>query len=383
MNLRSLNRMINKIVKQPRYALGVAIKRAKAMLAYKRGTGKSPLPESVTFFLTPLCNLHCKMCGQWGEEGTFKCMPAEELHKQLSLAEMISIVNELAPAKPSFTMFGGEPLLHDGCIELIEYIHKKGMHTLMITNGSLFDKYAEALVDAGLDELNVSLDGYGALHDQIRGMSGLFDTIYNGLKKVQEAKKLKGKKKPLINLQCTMMKDNYTQLDGIIRAAEELDVNSVTFHNLIFLGNDLIESQAICDQELDCNSDAWKGFVFDPDVDPEKLYAQIEKIKEGKYKFAVDFYPNFSEKGIKEYYENPCFKPSEYKARCLSPWIVAYVFNDGQIRPCLNSTYSFGSVYDSSFKNIWNSSKAIKYRQMLKLNGIFPACVRCTELYRY
>ena len=383
MNLRRFNRIINKIIRQPGYALSVGIKRFMAAVAYKNKTGKAPMPESVTFFMTPLCNLRCKMCGQWGDEGAFKCLPAEKLQKKLNTADLISIVNELTPYKPSFTLFGGEPLLHDGCIQLIEYIHAGGMHSLMITNGSLFDKYAVDLVDAGLDELNVSLDGYGALHDEIRGQQGLFDIIYSGLKKVQDVKKTENKKKPLINLQCTMMKDNYTQLDGIIRAAEELGVDSVTFHNLIFLGQDLVDKQALCDKNLGCTSDAWKGFVFDPGIDPDRLFEQIEKIRGTKHRFAVDFYPNFSRQGIKEYYDNPSFKPDEYKPECRSPWLCCYIFNDGQVRPCLNSTYSFGSVYDNSFKEIWNSAKAVQYRKMLKENGIFPACVRCTELYRY
>lgn len=383
MNIRKFKRIFSKVLRQPAYAFSVGLKRLMADIAYIRNDGKAPMPEAVTFFMTPRCNLSCKMCGQWGDEGAFKCMPAEELKKQMSFVELKSIVDELKPYKPNFTLFGGEPLLHEACVELIEYIHKNKMHSLMITNGSLFEKHAEELVKAGLDELNVSLDGYGDLHDEIRGMKGLFDIIYNGLKKVQDAKQTLHKKKPFINLQCTMMKDNYTKLDGLIKAGEELGVNSITFHNLIFLGADLIDKQKIADKELEANSDNWKGFVFDPGIEPEKLFDQIELIKKEKHKFAVDFYPNFSQQGIKEYYENPSFKPSEYKAKCKSPWMTAYIFNDGEVRPCLNSSYSFGNVYNDSFATIWNSDKAKRYRKLLKQNGIFPACVRCTELYRY
>lgn len=383
MNIRKFKRIFTKVLRQPKYAVSVGLKRLMADRAYKRDDGLAPMPEAVTFFMTPRCNLSCKMCGQWGEEGAFKCMPAEELKKQMSVLELRSVVDELKPYKPNFTLFGGEPLLHDGCVDLIKHIHKNKMHSLMITNGSLFEKHAEELVEAGLDELNVSLDGYGQLHDEIRGMKGLFDIIYRGLEKVQLAKKKLKRKRPFINLQCTMMKDNYTQLDGLIKVGEELKVNSITFHNLIFLGSDLIEKQAQADQELEANSDNWKGFVFDPGIDPEKLFEQIENIKAMKTSFAVDFYPNFSAQGIKEYYDNPSFKPAEYKAQCKSPWMTAYIFNDGEVRPCLNSSYSFGNVYKESFAKVWNSEKAIKYRKLLKQNGIFPACVRCTELYRY
>ncbi len=28
----------------------------------------------------------------------------------------------------------------------------------------------------------------------------------------------------------------------------------------------------------------------------------------------------------------------------ISPWLVAYVFPDGEVRPCLNCNYSYGNI---------------------------------------
>ena len=109
----------------------------------------------------------------------------------------------------------------------------------------------------------------------------------------------------------------------------------------------------------------------------------MQSILSKKYTFGVDFYPNFSRKGLEEYYKNPSYHPSEYKPRCLSPWLVAYVFPDGSVRPCLNSTYSFGDINNQKLTDIWNSQKAVVFRKTLKQSKIFPACSRCTELYRY
>ena len=69
--------------------------------------------------------------------------------------------------------------------------------------------------------------------------------------------------------------------------------------------------------------------------------------------------------------------------RCLSPWIVAYVFPDGEVRPCLNFSYSFGNIRRERFSRIWNNAQAKLFRDTLKKNRIFPVCARCTELYRY
>jgi MoaA/NifB/PqqE/SkfB family radical SAM enzyme len=323
------------------------------------------------------------MCGQWGEEGSFKRLPAAELDARLSREQLTRIIDEAVSYRPNITLFGGEPLLHPDAVWLMGYAKKRGLHTLMISNGSLFERYADEIVAAGLDELNVSLDGYGALHDTIRGMDGLFDRICRGIRAVQEAKRKVAARKPLVNLQCTMMKDNYTHLDGVLRAGRELGVDSITFHNLIFLSQDVVDKQDVCDKDLGCTSPEWKGFVFDPGIDPCRLYEETEKLRNAKEPFAIDIYPNFSQKGMREYYENPSFLPSEYRPRCTSPWSCGYVFDDGSVRPCLNSTYSFGNATTQSMREIWNSSQAVRYRRELKKQGIFPACIRCTELYRY
>jgi radical SAM protein with 4Fe4S-binding SPASM domain len=253
----------------------------------------------------------------------------------------------------------------------------------MITNGSLLSNFAEQIIDAGLDELNLSLDGPRELHDEIRGMPGLFDRITEGIKALNDIKKKRRLKKPLINLQCTITKYNYERLEELIYVAHDIGADSLTYHNLIFLGQELIEKQKEYDKSLNCASTDWQGFVFKPEIDPELLYNKMSGILKKRYPFTVDFYPNLSLKGLKEYYNNPNYLPSEYKSRCLSPWIVAYVFPDGSVRPCLNFTYLFGNVKEKSFNEIWNSEKALNYRRTLKQNNIFPVCVRCTELYRY
>ncbi len=380
---KNLRRFFAKLFRQPLYALSVLFRRGRAYLYYLYSPGRSSLPEAITLFLTHRCNLHCKMCGQWGESGVTKKMSSGEVRAELSLEELKKFAENVSRFKPNITLFGGEPLLHPACLELIRYIKEKKMHCLMITNGSLLKTKAAELVNAGLDELNVSLDGARQRHDEIRGMPGLFDKISEGLKLVNRIKKESGRKKPLINLQCTITKFNYEYLEELLAVAAEVEANSLTFHNLIFLNNDIMQKQREYDKTLGSSSREWEGFVSVPEIDPVKLYDKIGSIIQGKYDFSVDFYPNLSLGELKEYYQNPCYVPKEYPARCLSPWIVGYVFPDGEVRPCLNSTYSFGNVRDKKFADVWNSAEAIRFRQTLRQAKIFPACVRCTELYRY
>jgi len=380
---KNIRRFSAKFLSQPLYACCVGYKRAKGFLAYYFKGGRSPLPEAITLFLTYRCNLRCKMCGQWGESGVTKTSQSENIKEEIPLDILKDFIDKVAVFKPSITLFGGEPLLYSGCIDLIKHIKRKKMHALMITNGAMIKGHMEKIAESGLDDLNVSLDGGEKLHDEIRGMDGLYAKITGGLKELAAYKRSKGIKNPLVNLQCTITKYNYEQLEELLEVAREIKANSLTFHNLIFIGQDLIERQKEYDERLKCSSKNWEGFVFKPEIDPEKLFLKIKSILSGKYPFAADFYPNLSLKGLRQYYNNPSYKPSEYPERCLSPWVCAYVFPDGEVRPCLNSTYSFGNIKEDGFINIWNSKKAVSFRRILKKSKLFPACVRCTELYRY
>jgi radical SAM protein with 4Fe4S-binding SPASM domain len=322
------------------------------------------------------------MCGQWGESGVTKQEDASYVREELSFAQLTSIIDSVTPLKPNITLFGGEPLLYPECLNLIKYIKQKGMHCLMITNGSLLENLAAEIAASGLDELNVSLDGDKGLHDEIRGMPGLFDTIMRGIKKVRSLKE-RTFFKPLLNLQCTITKYNYRALEQLIGVAEEARADSLTFHNLIFVSHEALERQKEYDTLLGCSSRDWEGFIFDPEIDAQLLYRKMRQILSGRYSFKIDFYPNFALDELMEYYRASGSIFRNKGLRCLSPWVVAYIFPDGQVKPCLNSSYSFGNVKESGFPGIWNSKEAITFRKLLRQARMFPACQRCTELYRY
>ena len=189
--IRNFRRFSRKVLKQPGYAVRVAIKRLLAYFSYTFIKGISSSPEAVTLFLTHRCNLRCKMCGQWGESGVTKTMRDSQVKEELSLNQLKKIVDDIYSFHPSITLFGGEPLFHPHCLELIKHIKQHKMHCLMITNGSLIKQYAEQIIDSGLDELNVSLDGGQELHNEIRGMDGLFEGIIEGLKLINQYKQKK------------------------------------------------------------------------------------------------------------------------------------------------------------------------------------------------
>ncbi|WP_457615306.1 GTP 3',8-cyclase MoaA [Methanopyrus sp.] len=105
--------------------------------------------RSVRVSVTMRCNMACVYCHREGER------PGKS---ELSTAEWCRLLRacaEIGVRKVKIT--GGEPLLRDDLVEIIEGARNFDEVSL-VTNGVLLAKYAGDLAEAGLDRVNVSLD---------------------------------------------------------------------------------------------------------------------------------------------------------------------------------------------------------------------------------
>jgi radical SAM protein with 4Fe4S-binding SPASM domain len=109
----------------------------------------------------------------------------------------------------------------------------------------------------------------------------------------------------------------------------------------------------------------------------------LKRIKSKETDLDLSVYPNLTDDEIVKYYTTFDFLPDSYRRRCLSPWMVAYVFPDGSVRPCQSLNFIIGNIKEAGFKEIWNGKEALKFRNVLKKEGYFPVCPRCTEFYRF
>ena len=72
------------------------------------------------------------------------------------------------------TFQGGEPLLHPDIIRLVSDATATGMRCGLITNGRFLLRHVDALAEAGLGRLTISIDsGDLAEHERSRGLGGL------------------------------------------------------------------------------------------------------------------------------------------------------------------------------------------------------------------
>jgi len=387
---RNLPRNLYKAIRQPFYALEVFSRRLRSYMSYKILNGPSSFPESVVLLLTFRCNLKCKMCGQWGESGASRSYGSEILKKELSISDYKKLIDEISVFRPRITLTGGEPLMYGQIDQLLEIIKSKRLHCFIITNGVLLDSHNETLIRLGVDEISISIDGPRDIHDSIRGVGGTFDALVKNVKALNSLKRQLGKKKPLTTIVCTISSMNYKRLNEMFDVARELEASVLSFHHLSFLDEDVMkEHNTVFNEIFKMTSSDWAGFVLrDSKIEnAQELLAELLKIKSlvksGRYPFFVNFYPNFTDNEIVEYYTQKRFLPSSYARRCMSPWVITYICPNGEVRPCFLLDYVAGNLNQKSFADIWSDKKYLDFRKNLKTHKLFPACTKCTEFYRY
>ncbi|MHB8850881.1 MAG: GTP 3',8-cyclase MoaA [Acidithiobacillus ferriphilus] len=104
--------------------------------------------------VTEHCNFRCNYCSP--EEGTPFFARDDHLQAE-EYDRLIRVFSELGVRHMRFT--GGEPLIHPQILSLVGSARRHGVGKISIsTNGLLLGRHAEALRQAGVNNLNISLD---------------------------------------------------------------------------------------------------------------------------------------------------------------------------------------------------------------------------------
>ncbi|OQW62654.1 MAG: cyclic pyranopterin phosphate synthase MoaA [Proteobacteria bacterium HN_bin10] len=111
--------------------------------------------KSLRLSVTDRCNLRCKYCMP---EEDYAWLPRETLLSFEEIYALTDLFTELGVDKVRLT--GGEPLLRRDLPALIRMLrsHARITDLALTTNGILLNEQAEALRDAGLHRLTISLD---------------------------------------------------------------------------------------------------------------------------------------------------------------------------------------------------------------------------------
>ena len=105
----------------------------------------------MSFRITDLCNLRCHTCGQWGDQGFLHGKNLRELKQnEVSPERYREVLDDLVAHghRPFVYLWGGEPMLYEGSVDLIEHATGLGLPCSVATNGTKIAAVAERLVKA-------------------------------------------------------------------------------------------------------------------------------------------------------------------------------------------------------------------------------------------
>ena len=132
--------------------------------------------------LTDRCNLHCRYC----QPEVSEHVPHNEILRYEELLRICRAALQLGIRK--FKITGGEPLLRKGCSDFIASLKQlDGVEQVTLTtNGTLLSQQLPALIAAGVDSINVSLDTLdAAYYKELTG--GSLGSVLQALQELQAA----------------------------------------------------------------------------------------------------------------------------------------------------------------------------------------------------
>jgi MoaA/NifB/PqqE/SkfB family radical SAM enzyme len=337
-------------------------------------------PSFLSFTITNKCNLRCRMCGQWSEEGYLRA-GGERRTPELELADWKRLVDEAAAHHASSVLLrGGEPFLFPGIIELLEYIRSRGIFTSIDTNGTMLGRCAADLLRIGQIHVTVSVDGPEEIHDSVRGVKGCFRRIREGLERLGELERQTGRRISK-SLNFTISGDSYRGLGAMPDIARSLSVGTLSIVPYYYVPESVgrrYENEMA--ENLGCRAYSWRGFHRESSgVDFDVFRGQLEAYRQslgGLYDYP---YMKFSPEEYRVWFRDavtPVGPPA-----CANVENLIDIQPSGDANFCVDfPDYSIGNVRNATIEELWDSPAAERFRRYRRQQP-FAVCHRCGAKY--
>ena len=353
------------------------------------------LPETLQIEHTDACNARCIMCNHFftrNHNCTFLDM------------ELIHRLEDVFPYVESVVLNGiGEPLLHPNIMEIMRIYEKYGIRLTTNTNLSIMNPELAQLMQRTFYDIQISCDAcdsetYGRIRN---GLS--FETFK------QNARMLRSAGNVEICMATVVMRQNVTQLPGIVELAADLGCAKVVMldlntSRLLENTGDSIENfpRTAAYYMSRAQETADKRGIYIHTLEYVRQKAGVSADKGGmdaerKLLRAAPLYPSreLSEKLYDLYrktgFMNPIFRAeqTDYCAASASrcdgycqfiesrPFISAQgnVFNC-----CTRRMHTMGNIRAASLQEIWNGAPMQKIRRVMASGFLPKYCVDCTYL---
>ena len=337
-------------------------------------------PKYISLTITNACNLRCRMCGQWSEEGYVR-NNRNSLQQQMRLDDWKRVINEIVTHDIKFLLIrGGEPFLFPGIIELLDYIHGKGMFTSIDTNATMLKHYAEDIARIGKIHLTISVDGPEEIHDWVRGVPGCFQRIREGLEALAAHEQFAACKiSKSINF--TISPYSLKGLGAMPDVARSLSIDSIAIVPYYYFPKNIGKRyESELREHLGCSAFSWSGFHHDDSgIDFDEFQKQYQQYLDTLGDVQDFPYLPLSEDEYRSWFEDAVTPVG--KAECGSIENLIDIQPNGDANFCIDfPDYSFGNVRESSIQEIWNNEHAERFRTYRRENAL-AVCHRCGAKY--
>jgi MoaA/NifB/PqqE/SkfB family radical SAM enzyme len=142
------------------------------------------------------------------------------------------------PLDTMYFGWSGEPLLNREAPTMIGLTSRRGIKTHLNTNGMLVRRFAEPLLDSGLNFIGIDLDGVNQKTLVQYRVRGAWQEIVAGVERLASLKLSRGLTTPRLALQMIVMKQTESQVDEFIALAHRTGADEVFLKSFnIDLGN--------------------------------------------------------------------------------------------------------------------------------------------------
>ncbi len=290
------------------------------------------MPVSYSVEPTNHCNLKCPEC----PSGLGSLSRPLGLMKQEFFEQLVNGIGREAFYLQLF--FQGEPYINKSLPQMIRYAQEKKMYVSVSTNGHFINKSnADRILDAAPDKIIYSIDGLDEESYQNYRVGGTFAQADEGLRALTAGKRARGIKKPFVELQFIVMKQNEHMLDKVLEYGRAAGVDKVVF-----------KTMQVSSYE--------NALHFLPENEKYRRY------EVGKGTFTV--------KG-------------KMKNKCFALWRTSVITWDGRVVPCCfdkDARFEMGKLNGDGFKGVWTSAEYQNFRRKV-LSGRkgINMCSNCTE----
>jgi MoaA/NifB/PqqE/SkfB family radical SAM enzyme len=175
-------------------------------------------PAICNVSVTNLCNATCDFCNFAHDKGFVTHRASLDASR---FAEGLALLKAQANVR-FVTFMGGEPLLHPKIVDMVRTATQMGVQPTMVTNGWLLPPKVDALADAGITTLFISIDSpEAAVHEKNRGLRGVCGRIAEA-----NAKLIARGVTPIASVAMTRLVTDYRAL---ARFVKELGFAAITF----------------------------------------------------------------------------------------------------------------------------------------------------------